>query len=186
MPYTPDATDVNQPVDTVDRSTAAAEFRTLKTYIAGLITAFVPKQAFTGEIKIWSGKVASIPAGWMIVPTVATNISRVTYADLHTFMQASGYPYGVGDGSTTFGIPFIKPGYSILPAVDDTEVATESVGEVLSHTHRSKVYLGGVGGSGGSPVRVDGVFADDPGVIEATGGTANLAAGLKLYYIIKT
>jgi len=35
MPYTPDINNPAQPVDTVDRSTAAAEFRTLKGHLVG-------------------------------------------------------------------------------------------------------------------------------------------------------
>lgn len=33
------------------------------------------------------------------------NVSRAAYPDLHAVYQASGYPHGAGDGSTTFGIP---------------------------------------------------------------------------------
>lgn len=38
MPYTPNATDPTNPLDTVDRSTAAAEFRAMKTYFNGKTT----------------------------------------------------------------------------------------------------------------------------------------------------
>ena len=39
MPYTPNATDVTQPLGSVDASTAAAEFRALKAYVAGIVLA---------------------------------------------------------------------------------------------------------------------------------------------------
>lgn len=38
MPYTPVPSDVTNPLDTVDRSTAAAEFRALKSYLNALTT----------------------------------------------------------------------------------------------------------------------------------------------------
>ena len=54
-----------------------------------------------GEITMWGTNTA--PTGWLICDGVPAN--RSTYSALHTLMQAAGYPYGAGDGSTTFGIP---------------------------------------------------------------------------------
>jgi hypothetical protein len=42
MAYIPDPTDANQPIGTVFASTAAAEFRAIKAYIAGIASAGYP------------------------------------------------------------------------------------------------------------------------------------------------
>ncbi len=47
-----------------------------------------------------------------------------------------------------------------------------------AHGHRAKVFLNGVSGTGGNPVRTDGSFADDPGVIESSTATNNAATAL--------
>jgi len=183
MAYIPSPTDINQPADTVDRSTAALEFRTLKAYIAGLLVSFVPKQAFTGEIKIWSGLTATIPAGWYKLPTVATTLSRTTYPDLHTFMQSNGYPYGSGDGSSTFGIPHIPAGYAVANADGDLTVGVVSTGDVKAHTHTiaSETITAA---TGPYIIPFEGRLLTSS--TNSTGGDANLAASVSFYYIIKT
>ena len=53
---------------------------------------------FAGDVSI-SGP----PIGWLLCDGQA--VSRTTYAPLDTLMSAAGYPYGNGDGSTTFNVP---------------------------------------------------------------------------------
>lgn len=181
MAYIPSATDETNPLDTVDRSTAAAEFRTLKAYIKntilGLITA---ASGVTGEIKAYCG--ATAPAGYLMVPTVATNISRVTYSALHAVIAAAGYPWGAGDGSTTFGMPFIPAGYT--PVQQSANLGSNTVGENLAHTHSvntnvTQLYYTPYNGT--NVISALGAIASG-----FSGGAANLAAGVRLNYIIKT
>ena len=54
-----------------------------------------------GEIAMWSTNTA--PTGWLLCDGIDKD--RSTYSALHSLMQAAGYPYGAGNGSTTFGIP---------------------------------------------------------------------------------
>lgn len=107
MPYTINPADPNQPLDTDDRSKAAAEFRALKSYLQAQISALTALAPPVGSFLGWSGTIGSIPSGWIVVPTVATTVSRATYPALHAIYAAAGYPYGAGDGATTFGIPYI-------------------------------------------------------------------------------
>jgi hypothetical protein len=44
MAYTPVATDATQPTDDVKASTAAAEFRAIKTYLNGIVAGNLPSQ----------------------------------------------------------------------------------------------------------------------------------------------
>jgi hypothetical protein len=67
MAYTPVPTDATQPVDTIDASTAAAEFRALKAYIAGLVlpaTASAgPRQCIVDALKNAAGVNNALSAG---------------------------------------------------------------------------------------------------------------------------
>jgi len=51
---------------------------------------------------------ATAPAGWLFC--FGQNVSRTTYADLYATVTNSGatFPYGSGDGSTTFGLPDLR------------------------------------------------------------------------------
>ncbi len=194
MAYVPNATDETNPLDSVDRSTAAAEFRTLKAYIKTTILGLIASLgAVTGEIKVYSGSVA--PTGYLLVPKVATNISRVTYSALHAVIAAAGYPWGNGDGSTTFGMPFIPADYT--PVQANANLGTNSVGAVLTHTHTGttlNIPTQSPVQGGASPYYYPNVItnaasaqpATSPLTIANTGGAANLAAGVRLNYIIKT
>lgn len=174
MAYTPDATDGANPLNTTDRSTAAAEFRALKTYLQEQLT------LLKGELTVQPGTIlpfagGSVPAGYLACPAVVTNISRVTYAAL---FAAIGTYWGAGDGATTFGMPYFPAGYAAV--VGTPGVAT--VGEVISHTHTTNATAAIIGGA---------VFSGanghiDPGVIDPTGGPANLAAGMGVMMIVKT
>jgi len=58
-----------------------------------------------GDMKIWCGTEANVPAGWLICD--GTAISRTTRSDLFDMI---GTEYGIGDGSTTFNIPDMQTG----------------------------------------------------------------------------
>jgi len=56
-----------------------------------------------GAVMDWPWAAATAPAN-TVIPFGQT-ISRAAYPALHALAQGSGYPYGNGDGSTTFGVP---------------------------------------------------------------------------------
>jgi hypothetical protein len=154
---------------------AAADLAALVATL-GLVT--VP----VGTIIDFSGTTA--PSGFLACPLVATNISRTTYAALHAVMSASGYPWGAGDGSTTFGMPWFPADYAGVQA--NANVGTATVGAVISHTH--------VLTNGQSPsTTVGGYYAyaslgSQDGAtspIAPTGGAANLAAGNRILKCVK-
>ena len=96
MPYTPDATDVAQPADTgVEARTGAAEFRTLKTYIAGLLAGTI------AYVKLAVGN----PAGTqqLTVYKGGANASLAQFANGTTGA-------GAGDG-TLFGVTATGDGF---------------------------------------------------------------------------
>lgn len=57
-----------------------------------------------GTILDYAGSTA--PTGYLLC--FGQTVSRTTYAALNTILSAAGYPYGSGDGSTTFGIPDLR------------------------------------------------------------------------------
>ena len=162
------------------------------TYVASAnkfyVTTMVTSQALTqaaadaryatitvGQIIEFAG--TSAPTGFLACPTSATNVSRTTYAALFAVI---GTTWGVGDGSTTFGLPYFPADYAAVQA--SANVGTTTAGQVLAHTHTwagDAVTL--AAGSGGTQA-ISGNTALNTG---STGGAANLAAGGRVLRCIK-
>ena len=130
-----------------------------------------------GSIILHSG--TTTPAGYLLCPVAQTNLSRATYAAL---FLAIGTTWGVGDGSTTFGMPWFPADYVAVQA--NGNVGTNSVGAVISHTHTTNNIIG-QGGSGNTTAGFSGGASSATIVINATGGTANLAAGVRVLHCVK-
>lgn len=126
-----------------------------------------------GTIIEWSG--SSAPAGYLACPLTATNISRTTYAAL---FAAIGTTWGVGDGSTTFGMPYFPADYAAVQA--NANVGTNSVGQVIAHTHTTYSLAGSFSGSSGTSTGQLGASSTG-----STGGAANLAAGIRVLRCVK-
>jgi hypothetical protein len=129
-----------------------------------------------GTIILLAGN--TIPAGYLNCPAAAANISRTTYADLFT---AIGTLWGAGDGSTTFGIPYFPADYA---PVQGGTVGSTTLGVMPAHTHTKDSYGPQYAGAASGVV---GVTANTAGTVTgSTGtGTANLAAGMRVNYIVK-
>jgi len=54
----------------------------------------------TGSLTMWAGAIGSPPTGWLVCN--GANVSRTTYSALFAVV---GTAFGVGDNSTTFGLP---------------------------------------------------------------------------------
>jgi microcystin-dependent protein len=52
------------------------------------------------------GNEGSVPAGWSLAD--GGTLSRTTYAALNSLLSAQSYPFGAGDGSTTFNKPDMR------------------------------------------------------------------------------
>lgn len=135
-------------------------------------TSYIP----AGSIISFAG--TTPPSGFLTCPTSATTLSRTTYAAL---FAAIGTTWGVGDGSTTFGMPWFVAGY--VPTQANANVGTATTGQVISHTHG---YLKSAAQALASPAASgSGVTASSSATTDATGGTANLAAGTAVLMCVK-
>jgi microcystin-dependent protein len=118
----------------------------------------------------------AVPSGYLVVPIAPTNISRTTYSDLFAVI---GTTWGVGDGSTTYGMPWVPADYAVVQA--NGNVGTLTTGDVKSHTH-GVGYASALDTSGGIyAVPGSGTAATSA----ATGGAANMAAGVRMVKCIR-
>ena len=104
-----------------------------------------------GTMLPWSGAEASIPAGWLLCSGQA--VVRATYVALNALYSTATYPYGVGNGTTTFNVPDMRGrlpvGLDNMGGVDagriatantlglavGTETHTLTLGEMPAHSH---------------------------------------------------
>lgn len=128
-----------------------------------------------GTIIDWCG--SSAPSGYLACPVAPTNISRTTYADL---FAAIGTTWGSGDGSTTFGMPYLPANQTTVQA--NANVGTTTVGEVISHGHSLSATLGSFSVQSGVGALGESNGASNTG---STGGTANLPAGVRVLKCVK-
>lgn len=118
------------------------------------------------------------PSGWEALPFTPTDRSRTTYAAVFANI---GTTCGVGDGSTTFGWPYCPENYAVV-AGTSVEVGTVTTGANKSHNHPA-VSLVGYNGTNGLQGGVNLSFTT--GTTGSSGGTDNLAAGVKFLKCIK-
>jgi len=133
-----------------------------------------------GEFKLAASTIA--PAGYLLCPNVITNISRTTYANL---FAAIGTTWGVGDGSTTFGMPYFPDKSALLQGNGTLGYGVLTHGALLAHTHTS-TYKGAVFQTGyGGGANFASVVSATTITTDSTGGTDNLAAGMGLAIYVK-
>lgn len=72
-----------------------------------------------GSIIMWSG--SSAPSGWLLCD--GSNVSRTTYASLFAI---AGTSYGVGDGSTTFGLPDLRDRFPLGKGTNNATLGAET------------------------------------------------------------
>ena len=92
---------------------------------------------------------ATAPTGWLLCQ--GQNVSRTTYAAL---FAAIGTTYGVGDGTTTFGLPDLQARFPVgagtghaLGATGGAQSVTLTTSQIPSHTHGAGSYAAGSAGS---------------------------------------
>lgn len=159
MAYTPDPTNVAQPTDNVFASTAAAEFRALKAYIATIVAGGGPGAQTPGMIAAFAYN--SAPPGWLILD--GSLVSRTTYAALWALVNSIGaliseaawvinaQSYSTGDLATTFRLPdyrgvFMR-GADQGRGVDPGRVIGTGQNDCFQD-HGHQVYTINVGGTG--------------------------------------
>lgn len=180
MSYIPNPTDGTEPVDTVDMSTAAAEFRALKTYIQQTImtqlTAGAGLLVPVGGILQFGG--LAIPSGFVQLPGAPSVVSRTTYA---TLFAAIGTAWGAGDGSTTFGLPWLAGGGTAIQPPVASDVGGTTLGQMPAHTHPTI----GVNNMNGVSLGAGSMTSAASNTGSAGSGTANLAAGAYFTWIMR-
>ena len=142
------------------------------------ISSTINKATPIGSVILWTTNTP--PAGFLKIPAAATNLNRVTYAAL---FAAIGTTWGAGDGSTTFGIPFIPAGY--LPGTG-AAVAVQDVGQVIAHDHVVNPRIGSANGGTGFNTGWNDTFGGtSPRASSVTGGAINRAAQVSFNYCIR-
>lgn len=161
-----------------------ANFSGVKIYIrcrwgapvADSVPSDPPPGSQIGKVEFFAG---SVPTATHIPLTTAPQTAnRSTYSDLHTYMAAASYPFGAGNGSTTFGLPG-APGR--VPMASGTgDLTTRTLGDtagaetvtltaaqsgVPAHTHTGETGASTDGGDIEIPVGVQ--DAEDPGALDS-------------------
>ena len=142
-------------------------------------TAFVAGSALVPVGTIIDFANGTAPTGFLACPTSATNISRTTYAALFAVL---GTTWGAGDGSTTFGMPWFPADYAGVQANANT--GTSTAGAVIAHIHQA-VFSAGPGGGVLYPISTSSDTGTGQGPTTSTGGSANLAAGVRVLKCVK-
>lgn len=123
-------------------------------------------------------KVSSSLANYLAGTFVATTSAG---SGTHSWLQST---WGLGDGATTFGMPFFPADYTDVQS--NANVGTITVGAVIAHAHA--IYGGGGGGATMANTQpVLGAISGGTvytGVVQSSGGTANLAAGMRVQYCV--
>ncbi len=163
----------------------------------------------TGGVIAWT--TASAPTGFLLCDGSA--VSRATYTDLNTLLSAASYPYGSGNGTTTFNVPNLVGKFPLGVAASGTGSTLGGTGGAIdhthtgpSHTHTATVARDGWGtalnnpsttgrlnvgdAAGVAPLNASYQPSADLSITTAAGGTGNTGTGnppfLALYFIIKT
>ena len=135
----------------------------------------------TGSLTMWAGAVASPPTGWLACN--GANVSRSTYSALFAVVGTS---FGIGDNSTTFGLPnllnrfpvgagntyalAVTGGSANATLVSHTHTATSTVTDPQhSHTQTRPDTSGGSSGPGNIGVS---------GSVSSYLSTANASTGI--------
>jgi microcystin-dependent protein len=136
----------------------------------------------TGSLTMWAGAVASPPTGWLACN--GANVSRTTYSALFAVVGTS---FGIGDNSTTFGLPNLLNRFPVgagdtyaiaatggsanATLVSHTHTATSTVTDP-GHTHTVRTRLG----SNGSAVANTG--SDGGGPFDIAGAALTTTTGI--------
>ena len=137
-------------VDTVD----AQDWNDMADAIVAIETAIGAQLSLlvtAGEIRKWSGSIASIPSGWLHCDGAA--VSRNTYVDLFALI---GTQYGVGDGSTTFNLPNFDDKFPVGAKQDSSGVAKSNLEGSLYKSNSAAVTQPATTGPSGASGAIEG------------------------------
>lgn len=128
--------------------------------------ALVSKIKQVGHVFWWPH--ASVPSYALAIDGSA--ISRTVYGELFAEI---GTTWGVGDGATTFNLPDVDDGETLVQA--NANEGTKTVGQVIAHSHGSSIFQNGT-----SFQLTSGVGSlHSQNSSGSTGGASNKAAGAR-------
>lgn len=85
----------------------------------------------TGGVLAWTTGTA--PTGFLLCDGSA--VLRATFTALNTLLSAAGYPFGNGDGSTTFNVPDLRGRFPLGKSTAGTGSTLGATGGAIDHTH---------------------------------------------------
>ena len=93
MPYTPNPADGTNPLDAVDASTAAAEFRALKTYLAAQLASLtvLAGKSTPARQTVLTGPVTSAGSPDILIAGTGLAVNRVTSSTPYVLTYAAGF-----------------------------------------------------------------------------------------------
>ncbi len=102
------------------------------------------------------------PSGWLEADGSA--ISRTTYANLNALAAASSYalPFGVGDGSTTFNIPYLN-GVFLRGNDNGRGISSDAFGQYYADEFAAHYHYNGAPSGDGTVFPYGATAADLPG-----------------------
>lgn len=133
--------------DVPDSAIALAEV-TVASGTAAITTAMIAtrrtiagRKAAAGTMELYSGPTSLIPNGWLVCDGAAE--TRATYPNLSALYELSGFPYGAGNGSTTFNKPDLRSrvpvasgtGFTTVGATGGAGTVTLSTANMPAHSH---------------------------------------------------
>ena len=144
----------------------------------------VQAEAYTGNAGILFDWAGSVPPVYAIeIPKVPTNALRATYPEL---FAAIGTTWGTGDGSTSFGLPYMAADEVGVRADTAGDVGTVTAGQVLAHTHSTTYASAQVAaGTASASVSSSGATTRVTATQTPVGGTKNLAAGMRVMKCVR-
>lgn len=159
------------------------------------LDAIVAGQNPVGTVLAFAGTTA--PSGWLMCDGSA--VSRTTYRNLFALVETT---YGVGDGSTTFGLPDLRgkviagfwsgsANFGNFGATVGNENHTLTVSEIPSHDHPGTYssLVWNLNGANGTNSNTAGGLAANttPGIVPQGGGQAhnNIQPSTIMSYLIK-
>lgn len=130
-----------------------------------------------GVLLAYSGGTA--PTGWLICDGSA--VSRTSYGALNALYNALSYPYGSGDGTTTFNLPDLRRRYIAGKGASDTLGFTEGgnitgtayASRSMSHSHAVPGHYHSTTGAGSSLIAAGQTLGATSKTITGTVGGAD-------------
>ena len=169
-----------------------ASSTTATTQAAGDNSTKVATTAYVDAVGPQAGEVretfrTTAPSGWYLLPNAAqAAVPRSgTYANINALMSTLGYPFGAGDGVTTFVMPWIPTGYTWVQAVSATTAGALTHGKIKDHAHGGVITSGGPTGVNASASFYATLNGNTGNPVAPEGGADNLAAGIGINYILK-